>query len=167
MMRMESVQDMPAMALPQNLVMRGEWSHHDACLILYPHNPQTFRLAQAQEEVLNVAREISKVGQEPVFLLCYDDKQALLLKKQIDDEGIQIRTCPSNDTWVRDTGPTLVWNNDERRIEGLNWDFNAYGGPLEGCYWPCDKDKEIAKTICKDILNTKCHDIPIVLEGEF
>mmetsp|Transcript_19313 Transcript_19313/g.47746 ORF Transcript_19313/g.47746 Transcript_19313/m.47746 type:complete len:378 (+) Transcript_19313:123-1256(+) len=162
---MEPVQDISAMKLPQNLEMPGEWSHHDACLILYPHNPQTFRLTQAQEEVLNVARAISKNGEEPVFLLCYDDEQASELRKQIGDEGIRIRTCSSDDTWVRDTGPTLVWNRDTKQIEGLNWDFNAYGGPVEGCYWPCDKDKEIAKTVCKDILNVECHDIPIVLEG--
>jgi len=153
------------MELPQNLVMPGEWSPHRACLILYPHNPQTFRLAEAQEEALNVARAISKVGEEPVFLLCRDDEQASELQKQIDDEGIQICECPSDDTWARDTGPTFVWNTTTKQIEGLNWDFNAYGGAEEGCYWPCEKDKQVAKTVCKDTLNVKCHDIPIILEG--
>lgn len=154
------------MELPENLVMPGEWSHHDGCLILYPHNPQTYRLPQAQEEVRNVARAISKMGEEPVYLLCHDDEQASELKKQIDDEGIHIRVCPSDDTWVRDTGPTFVWNTATKQIEGLNWDFNGYGGPDEGCYWPCLKDKEVAKTVCKDIFDAKCHDVPIVMEGE-
>ncbi|CAJ1969596.1 unnamed protein product [Cylindrotheca closterium] len=145
--------------------MPGEWSHHDACLILYPHNPKTFRLVRVQEEVINVTRAISKDGEEPVFLLCYNDEQASELKEQIGEEGIRIHTCPSDDTWARDTCPTLVWNSDTKQIEGLDWDFNAYGGPVEGCYWPCDKDQQIAKKVCQDILNVKCHAISIVLEG--
>ena len=73
---------------------------------------------------------------------------------------IHCLVCPSNDTWARDTAPTFVWqtnqkegddnNNDNTTVlVGLDWDFNAYGGPIEGCYWPCEADQQIAKTVCQ------------------
>eukprot|EP00980_Cylindrotheca_fusiformis_P011825 scaffold2816_cov121-Cylindrotheca_fusiformis.AAC.41 len=151
--------------IQSNLLMPGEWEPHQACLILYPHNPQTFRLKKAQKEVLRVARAIAHQGGETVFMLCKDHEQSKQLKEELQDDDIRIFVCPSDDTWVRDTGPTLCWNEQRNELIGLDWDFNAYGGPIEGCYWPCDKDKEIAANVCKNILNVSSYKVPMVLEG--
>ena len=39
----------------------------------------------------------------------------------------------------------------------MDWDFNAYGGPEEGCYWPCSDDQKIASLVCS--LNTAMNPI--------
>lgn len=88
------------------------------------------------------------------------------VRAQIQDEKISVFVCPSDDTWVRDTGPTMCWSIQLDRLIGLDFDFNAYGGPTEGCYWPCDKDKKVAATICNTILSIPSYRIPLVLEGE-
>ena len=164
--------------IPDGLYMPSEWKNHDACLILYPHNQATFRLRQAQEQVLNLATSIASVGGEDVYLLCLNDEQVEQARQQLlDKESIEtlkgyqnkiiFKVCPSNDTWVRDTGPTFCWDQATNKLVGLNWDFNAYGGPVEGCYWPCDLDVKVATHICEKAFSSSIQvcSIPLVLEG--
>jgi agmatine deiminase len=159
--------------------MPAEWERHAACLILFPHNAATFRLSLAQPQVLRVARTIATVGQEPVILFANDEMETFRLRELLKlDENIRVLTCPSNDTWARDTAPTFVTLNDgdgqnnELLLRGLDWDFNAYGGAEEGCYWPCCLDQKVAATMCRQIsdvgiLAEPIESLPIslVLEG--
>lgn len=82
---------------------------------------------------------------------------------------IHVKVCASDDSWCRDTGPTFVKKmnvtptdrNDttsQNNLTGLDWNFNAYGGPEEGCYWPCRDDQEVAKKII-DILSNHYNNI--------
>ncbi len=147
--------------------MPGEWEAHSVCLILFPHNPETFCLQQVSKEIANLAIEIATKGQESVCLLCKDEEtarqaaEAVLSSWQQQHKevynGLSIYTCicPSNDTWARDTGPTFVFRKqtssegqESKVLIGLDWDFNAYGGPDEGCYWPCSEDQKIAGLVC-------------------
>jgi len=159
--------------------MPAEWEEHSACLILFPHNQDTFRVEKASREIIDLALSIATVGQEAVYLLCKNARSAketsLLVLEQrksavIDvdldtttdtDTNLPIYTviCPSNDTWARDTGPTFVFRRQTMEEEqqpqnyqliGLGWDFNAYGGPEEGCYWPCNHDRKIARLVCSE-----------------
>jgi agmatine deiminase len=87
-----------------------------------------------------------------------------------------VMICPNNDTWARDTGPTFVFENDFHNANtitnttdstttdststtsliGLDWNFNAYGGEIEGCYWPCTLDQQIASNMIQS-LQQYCH----------
>ncbi|KAL7558216.1 hypothetical protein ACA910_016097 [Epithemia clementina (nom. ined.)] len=167
--------------------MPAEWSKHDACLILYPHSPFTFRLDKARREVEQLARSMSTVGNERVILYCNnemdrDELRAQLLSQmpgssEMDSDNknlfsnIQLEICPSNDTLARDTAPTFVYREEaasgsssKAELIGLDWQFNAYGGPEEGVYWPCDLDCQIASVMCRQ-LSVLCRSVPIVLEG--
>jgi agmatine deiminase len=156
-----------------SLIMPAEWTPHQACLILFPHNPQTFRLEPAQKEVLNVARAIAMQGNETVYLLVKDKSTIETHFKGWNEESshIKVRVCPSDDTWVRDTGPTCCFlktkpeENPTTTLVGINWEFNAYGGPEEGCYWPCELDRKVASRVCKDVLQIPLISIPMILEG--
>ena len=177
--------------------MPAEWTDHQACLILYPHNPSTFRLEAARRQVEQVAIAIAVQGEEPVILYCLDEATRDDLQKRLlqvkegqatPHQNLQLRICHSNDTWARDTAPTFVVeqninsnsnsNTDQnpsfaqqqqqqqqqQRLIGLNWQFNAYGGPHDGCYWPCDLDCQIAPTICQQ-LHVPCESLDFILEG--
>ena len=59
---------------------------------------------------------------------------------------------------------------DRTRLIGLDWDFNAYGGEKEGCYWPCDKDKALCGNMCKAVakqygIKVETRKVPMILEG--
>jgi agmatine deiminase len=83
--------------------------------------------------------------------------------------------CPSNDTWARDTGPTFVIETNDnntntnptittttettngndstncKQLIGIDWEFNAYGGQDDGCYWPCTLDQQVANNMIQQI----------------
>uniref|UniRef100_A0A7S3PYK2 Agmatine deiminase n=1 Tax=Chaetoceros debilis TaxID=122233 RepID=A0A7S3PYK2_9STRA len=187
--------------------MPAEWHLHDACLILYPHNPGVFRSEGisgsgvcgdgdgnggdinkcnvARAEVRNVARAIQIAGGEDVFLFCNSQEEARTLEELLQKEAggededkdkaeitnpstartcrIIVKVCNSDDSWCRDTGPTFVFakniNIDDAEkitsapsLVGIDWNFNAYGGPEEGCYWPCELDRKVAGSMIS-ILN--------------
>jgi agmatine deiminase len=155
----------------------AEWGPHSACILLYPHNPGTYRLDRVATEFLAVVRSIQEKGEESVVLFCKDALQAEQVRDKLRraDEGgeteasIVVLTCPSNDTWARDTSPTFVVDSSKTLV-GLDWDFNAYGGEADGCYWPCTADQQVAATMCREIsdcsLVTVQHKkVPLVLEG--
>ncbi|VEU42956.1 unnamed protein product [Pseudo-nitzschia multistriata] len=141
--------------------MPAEWEPHSACLILFPHNPNTFRVDRASEEILALALAIATHGGEAVCLLCKDASHAEGVSDRLRGflpkgscAPIGVGVCPSDDTWARDTAPTFVFcrgRNDQRnRLIGMDWTFNAYGGPEEGAYWPCKRDQRIARAICSE-----------------
>ena len=39
----------------------------------------------------------------------------------------------SDDAWARDVAPTFVVN-DEKNVRGIDWEFNAWGGDVDGLY---------------------------------
>lgn len=117
--------------------------------------------------MLNVAKAIASQGDETVYLLVKDEITIQTHFQGWDESRIRLHVCPSDDTWVRDTGPTCcLWNQEnEEKLVGIDWDFNAYGGPEEGCYWPCDLDRKVASRVCQEIFQIPHFSIPIVLEG--
>lgn len=44
-----------------------------------------------------------------------------------------------DDSWMRDVGQTFV-RDANKRIRGVDWSFNAWGGLEGGLYYPWDKD---------------------------
>ncbi|HDR03709.1 MAG TPA: agmatine deiminase, partial [Candidatus Marinimicrobia bacterium] len=50
--------------------------------------------------------------------------------------------------WVRDMGPTFVVN-DKSSVRGVDWEFNARGGLIDGLYFSWDLDDKAARKICE------------------
>ncbi|WP_036801325.1 agmatine deiminase [Photobacterium marinum] len=76
---------------------------------------------------------------------------------------IQLLEMSTDDSWMRDIGPSYVVNdNGERR--GVDWHFNAWGGLIDGLYFPWDKDDAVARKVC-EVLGDNSYRAPIVLEG--
>ena len=77
--------------------------------------------------------------------------------KELVDDSVNVVELSSNDSWVRDTGPTFVVRDEvceegcsavkKRFVRGIQWQFNAYGGPELGCYYPYDLDQQLATKI--------------------
>jgi agmatine deiminase len=127
--------------------MPGEFEPHAGCWILWPERPDNWRLGAkpAQAAFVEVARAISRF--EPVTVgvsaAQYDNAVNLL------PDAIRVVELSSNDSWVRDCGPTFVRNDITGEIRGIDWTFNAWGGLFDGLYFPWDKDDEVARKICE------------------
>lgn len=141
--------------------MPGEFEPHDGCWIIWPERPDNWRLGGkvAQKVFVEVATAISEF--EPVTV-CVSNKQYDNACNMLPS-NIRIVEMSNDDSWVRDCGPTFVTNGSE--VRGVDWRFNAWGGLVDGLYFPWDKDDHIARKICqieeKDVYSLE----DFVLEG--
>ncbi|WP_261859091.1 agmatine deiminase [Photobacterium sanguinicancri] len=113
----------------------------------------------AQATFVAVATAIAKTT--PVTMVVsahqFENARAML------PSDIQLLEMSTDDSWMRDIGPSYVVNdNGERR--GVDWHFNAWGGLLDGLYFPWDKDDAVARKVC-ETLGDNSYRAPIVLEG--
>lgn len=70
----------------------------------------------------------------------------------------------SDDAWARDVAPTFVVNG-EGTVRGIDWEFNAWGGTVDGLYAHWEKDDLVAEKVCGE-LGYDCYEAhPFVLEG--
>jgi agmatine deiminase len=142
--------------------MPGEFEPHAGCWMIWPERPDNWRLGAkpAQDAFVEVAKAIAQF--EPVTMcVCakqYDNALHLL------SPDIRVVEMSNDDSWVRDCGPTFV-TNDKGVVRGVDWDFNAWGGLLDGLYFPWDQDDKVARKICeiehKDVYRTP----GFILEG--
>lgn len=98
----------------------------------------------AQEAYKNVALAISEFT--PVTMLV-NFEEYTHAKKMLGHK-IKVVEMSSNDAWCRDCGPTVLVNSSGER-RGCDWRFNAWGGSVDGLYYPWDADDQIAKRICE------------------
>ncbi|CAB9512569.1 Agmatine deiminase [Seminavis robusta] len=150
--------------------MPAEWAPHDACLLQWPHNPSVFRLTQARQQFLGIAKAIATEGKETVVIFCPNEKeqafvQEELIKMELKESTIITRVCPSDDSWARDMGPTFALSkNNEQRI-GIDWNFNAWGE----IYPDYKQDQLVAERMCQELKKESFpmdhRKVPIVLEG--
>ena len=141
--------------------MPGEFEPHAGCWLTWPYRPDVWRqnAAPAQRAYTAVASAISQF--EPVTMLVPPD-QASHARALLPD-NIRILRVPSDDAWLRDSGPSFLVN-DAGELRGVDWGFNAYGGYEEGLYFPWDNDALLASQVLK-AAGAGRYKAPITLEG--
>ncbi|MFS7201277.1 agmatine deiminase [Carnobacterium divergens] len=142
--------------------MPGEFEEHRGCYIIWPERPDNWRLGgkPAQTTFVKVATAIAEF--EPVTV-AVSPGQYSNARQMLPDE-VRVIEIDNDDAWVRDCGPTYVVN-DRGEIRGVDWTFNAWGGLVDGLYFPWDKDNQVAQKICEvERTDRYCLD-DFVLEG--
>ena len=124
--------------------MPGEFEKHDGCWMIWPERPDNWRLGAkpAQKVFAEVAAAIGKY--EPMTVCVsnaqYDNARHML------PEYVRVVEMSTDDSWIRDCGATFVINGEE--VRGVDWSFNAWGGLVDGLYFPWDKDDHVARKMC-------------------
>lgn len=124
--------------------MPAEWEPHVATWVSWPHNSDTWpdNLAQAQAEFVQLVAAIAR--SEPVVVLCPENQRANW-ESQFDEFSTTLENrvhtieIPTNDAWIRDYGPTFVFENDQ--TVAVDWTYNAWGGK----YPPFDDDQQVVQ----------------------
>jgi len=125
--------------------MPGEFEAHEGCWMLWPERTDNWRLGAkpAQAAFVKVAEAIAEF--EPVTMGVsarqYDNAVNHL------PDCVRVVEMSNDDSWVRDTGATFV-TNDDGVVRGVDWEFNAWGGLVDGLYFPWDQDDRVAQKIC-------------------
>lgn len=141
--------------------MPGEHEPQAAIWMAWPERTDNWRYGgkPAQTTFVEVAKAIAMTT--PVIMAVsaqqFENARTLL------PEHIKLVEMSTDDSWMRDIGPSYVINDKGER-RGVDWHFNAWGGLVDGLYFPWDKDDAVAQKIC-EIHEDNSHRAPIVLEG--
>ncbi len=147
--------------------MPGEFEPHAGCVMIWPVRPGSWphKAKEAQETFAQVAHLIAR--SEPVFMLASPAQVPEVREKLCgnkDLERIHVLGIETDDAWARDVGPTFVLNS-AGEVRGIDWQFNAWGGKVDGLYAHWEKDNAAAGKIC-EMLGIRCYDAQhFVMEG--
>ena len=119
--------------------MPGEFEPQECIWMLWPHRPDNWRdgAKPAQKAFADVARGIAQF--EPVIVGVNPEDYAAAHYVLAGEENILVVEMTSDDSWIRDCGPTFVVN-DDGDVRAVHWHFNAWGGLVDGLYFPWDQD---------------------------
>ena len=121
--------------------MPSELAPHKCTYLLWPERPDNWRdgAKPAQKAFREVVEKIAK--HEPVILGVNQSQYSHVLGMNM--QNVHVVEISNNDSWIRDTGATMVING-QGEIRAVDWGFNGYGGLINGIYFPWDLDDMIA-----------------------
>jgi agmatine deiminase len=120
--------------------MPAEWAPHAGCWMAWPKRAELWRqyLEAARDDYVRVAQTIARF--ESVTLLA-DPEQAADARTRCGP-SVNVVSMPIDDSWVRDSGPTVVVDREGRRAAAA-FTFNAWGAKHQ----PYDKDAALGERI--------------------
>lgn len=126
--------------------MPGEFEPHRGCYMIWPERPDNWRLGAkpAQKVFTEVASVIGKYEQMTMIV----SKAQYSNARNMLPDYVRVVEMANDDSWVRDCGATFVVN-DKGKLRGVDWTFNAWGGLVDGLYFPWDSDDKIAQKMCE------------------
>ena len=142
--------------------MPGEFEEQERIWMVWPERTDTYRdgAKPVQEVFVNLATTISEF--EPVTMLV-SNAQYINARSRLP-EHIQVVEMSNDDCWARDIGPTFIVN-DKGEVRACDWKFNAWGGLVDGLYFPWDIDDKAAQKICELAGVDRYRTDDFVLEG--
>jgi agmatine deiminase len=146
----------------------AEWEPHAATWLAWPHNPETWpgRLDRAVRGMVGIVRALQ--GREHVHVAvsgraAEDAARAVLARQGVDpDVGIDFAHIPTDDAWLRDTGPIFCVRDDAagRERAAVCFRFDAWGGK----YPPWNRDAAVSRGIAEH-QGLRRFEADFVLEG--
>ena len=142
--------------------MPGEYEPQEKVWMIWPERPDNWRDGgkPAQAAFTEVAKAISQFTPMNVVV---SQQQFQNCRRQLP-ETITVFEMSNNDAWIRDCGPSFVIN-DQGELRANDWGFNAWGGLVDGLYFPWDQDDLIAQKICEIEQVDSYRTAEFVLEG--
>jgi agmatine deiminase len=143
--------------------MPGEFELHRRTYMIWPQRPDIWRLGAkpVQEVYRKVAEAIAEF--EPVTMLVNEEQYQHA--RRVLNSKVNVVEMSSNDAWARDVGATFVRNKTANEIRGIDWRFNAWGGLIDGLYFPWHLDDQVATKMC-DLEHVDCYSLNhFILEG--
>lgn len=141
--------------------MPAEYEPHAGCWMAWPERPDNWRLGARPAQEAYAAVAVAIAASEPVTMAAsaaqFENCRAAL------PPPVRVVEIPTDDAWIRDTGPTFVVDGSGGR-RGVDWRFNAWGGRDGGLYASWDRDERVAARVL-EIEGDDRYRAPIVLEG--
>ncbi len=127
----------------------------------WPHRPDNWRADAGPARAAFAAVAAAIVASEPVTVAARpEDVDGA---REMLGASVRVVAIPSDDAWMRDTGPTFVVDATGTR-RGVDWEFNAWGGVDGGLYPSWANDDAMAAAVCA-AEGVERYRAPFVLEG--
>lgn len=141
--------------------MPAEWAPQQAVWMIWPYRQDNWRSSArpAQQAFASVAAAIARTTS--VFMAV--PASEMVRARQAVSPLVTLVEMESDDAWMRDTGPTIVVNQQGER-RAVSWTFNAWGGKLGGLYASWEHDQAIAGQVAGYHM-LPCYNADLVLEG--
>ena len=141
--------------------MPGEQEPQQAVLMAWPQRTDNWRnnAAPAQQAFTAVA---AAIAEETPVIMCASADQLELARRMLP-ASVSVVEIPSNDSWMRDIGPSYVVN-DAGEVRGIDWQFNAWGGQVNGLYDDWSDDDALAGRVLA-MRQVAGYRAPLILEG--
>jgi agmatine deiminase len=141
--------------------MPGEFERHRGTWMVWPERPDNWRLGAKPAQAAFVAVAEAIVTAEPVTVAVTHAQYANA--RHLLPDAVRVVEMSNDDAWMRDIGPSFVVD-DRGGMRGVDWEFNAWGGLVDGLYFPWDRDDAVAGKVC-ELEAADRYRAPIVLEG--
>jgi agmatine deiminase len=137
--------------------MPAEWAAHAGCWMAWPKRTELWRehLEAARRDYARVAQAIA--AHEPLTMIA-DPGQARDARRMCGP-SVNIVTMSIDDSWLRDSAPTIVVHRDGRRAAAA-FTFNAWGGK----YHPFDQDATLGERLAA-LAEVPAYRSTLVVEG--
>ncbi len=142
--------------------MPAEFDSHDGCLMIWPTRGDSWRSGgwPARKAFCAVA---TAIAQSEALTMLVDSTQYETARAMLPPD-VRLVEMTTDDAWARDVCPTFV-RSRSGAVRGIDWGFNAWGGLVDGLYFPWDADNHVARKVC-DLFHTDCYDYrDFILEG--
>lgn len=142
----------------------AEESQHTATWLQWPHNYGWDKHHVQRLEHIWIAMTVALHKGERVNIIAYNEKEkdriaTLLQSRQVDLSQIDLFCMPTDDVWIRDSGPIFVYNQENGSLTVTDWRFNGWGG--KAAYKKCN---QIPGRVAEQLHLPICS-IPMVNEG--
>lgn len=137
--------------------MPGEFERHSGCWMLWPERPSNWRSGAKPAQAAFAAVATAIATGEPVTVGV--SRAQFVNARAMLPDAIRVVEMSSDDSWMRDVGPTFVVNG-AGAVRGVDWMFNAWGG----IYFPWDQDDLVARKVL-EVEGRDRYRAPLVLEG--
>jgi agmatine deiminase len=137
--------------------MPAEWAPHAGCWMAWPKRLEVWReyLEAARRDYALVARTIARF--EPLTMITDIGQEADA--RRLCGPSVNIVAMPIDDSWLRDSAPTIVVHLDGRRAAAA-FTFNAWGGK----YHPHDQDATLGERLAA-LAGLPAYRSKLVVEG--
>ena len=117
--------------------MPAEWEQQDAIWLSWPHNEVTWpdgMLSDVERTYVEIIAALHP--DQKIKLLVRNADAEASVRGMLKRAGVALPQViffqiPTEDSWIRDYGPTFVVNNSARDLAMVKWTFNAWGNKYE------------------------------------
>ncbi len=139
--------------------MPAEWEPHAATWLSWPHRLATWpgHFAPIPQLYARLVRELAAVEHVHVLAGGHAMAHARLVLRGI--ANVTLHDIPTNDVWLRDSGPIFLAGPANAPSVLIDWGYNAYGEK-----YPHNMDEVLGRRIAR-ALDRTCYEPNMILEG--